>query len=398
MKNELAFSMPSMVESFAKNLDNCTGNGLYLDYVPCDSSPEKGEVSMKQIRKRVQVGTDEQGKPVYKWASGHSEQEFLQNALSLMLEAGTISAKHPEKSSEAPMFNDFARDWFENVRKPTVKNQRFLEGRGLLQNYIYPFFEGKRIDEIRPSDITKYFSQSRIQKLATSTAGNHGELLGMIFDFAIEDEIIKDTPMKNYKKHLPKRKQERKPLSVEEVQAIIKALPELRPDDHLLLSVYLFTGLRRGEALAIQRKDIDLDKMQVMVTKAVHFIHNQAEVGETKSEAGRRIVPLLDGFPVDLLEGLKPDDYILGGGKPWTESKYKRTFERIKKMVDLHNATGHVFRHTYATFALEKGIDPKTVQGLLGHETPSTTLGIYAHINKARVAEAGKQLNGMYGA
>ena len=91
------------------------------------------------------------------------------------------------------------------------------------------------------------------------------------------------------------------------------------------------------------------------------------------------------------------DAFILGVDSPWSGSKYKRAWERIKKTVDLHGATAHIFRHTYATMAIGSGEDIKTVQGILGHSTASTTMNIYAHIQQKQIAEAGRRLNGMYG-
>ena len=187
-------------------------------------------------------------------------------------------------------------------------------------------------------------------------------------------------------------------MPVEYVREIIAELPTLSNEDRLLLSLYIFAGIRRGEALAIQRKDIDTENKTITISKGLSFIDNRPVINPMpKTKAGIRTIPLLDGFPFELLEGMAEDAFILGGDSPWSESKYKRAWERIKKTVDLHGATAHIFRHTYATMAIGSGEDIKTVQGILGHSTASTTMNIYAHIQQKQIAEAGRRLNGMYG-
>lgn len=361
--------------------------------------PEQEE-GMKQLKERVKVGTDVNGKPVYKWACGHTNQELLENAARLLLEHGFMSntANRNQQESSGQYFNDYAWNWFETIRKPTTKHQRGLETRGILKNYIMPYFAGKRVNEIHHSDIAAYFAQARIQKLAMSTAGNHGETLTAIFDLALRDDLVTKNPVTGYKKYLPKRKKTREALSAEEIRDVIDQLPKLRNEDELLLSLYIFSGIRRGEALAVQKKDIDIVKKTITISKGISFKDNQPIVNAMpKTEAGIRTIPLLEGFPFELLQGMSERDYILGGDMPWTESKYKRAWERIKKTIDLHGATAHIFRHTYATMAISSGGNMKIVQGILGHSTASTTMNIYAHTQQKQIAEAGNQLNGMYG-
>lgn len=361
--------------------------------------PEQEE-GMKQLKERVKVGTDVNGRPVYKWACGHTNQELLENAARLLLENGFMSntANKNQQVSSGPYFNNYAWDWFERIRKPTTKHQRGLETSGILKNYILPFFAGKRLNAITHSDIAAYFAQAEIQKLATSTAGNHGETLTAIFEFAVRDDFISKNPVVGYKRYLPARKKTREALSIEQISTIIEELPKLQNEDRLLLSLLIFSGIRRGEALAVQKRDIDMVKKTLTISKGVSFIDNRPIVNDMpKTEAGIRTIPLLEGFPFELLEGMHERDYVLGGDMPWTESKYKRAWERIKKSIDLHGATAHIFRHTYATMAISSGGNMKTVQAILGHSTASTTMNIYAHIQQRQVAEAGRELNGMYG-
>ena len=128
----------------------------------------ESEDGMKQLKERVQIGADSNGKPLYKWATGYTRQEVLLDAARILSEHGQIEAITPQKDS--PLFNDYMRDWFERIRSKQASG-RVYEEQGRLKNYIYPFFMGKRLNDIKPGDIDAYFVQSDIQALSTSILG-----------------------------------------------------------------------------------------------------------------------------------------------------------------------------------------------------------------------------------
>ena len=88
-------------------------------------------------------------------------------------------------------------------------------------------------------------------------------------------------------------------------------------------------------------------------------------------------------------------DYIIGGDCPITEQTYKRTWERIARTIDLHGATAHIFRHTFATVAAPF-LDIKTLQSIMGHADIETTLDRYTHAQEERVQAAGELLTGRF--
>ena len=367
---------------------------MHLDNYRLDDAimPER-EDGMKQLKERVQIGIDSNGKSLYKWATGYTRQEVLLDAARILSEYGQIEALTPQK--EGPLFNDYMHEWFENIRSKQVTG-RVDEEQGLLKNYIYPFFMGKRLNEIKPGDIDAYFVQSDIQALSTSTAKKHGQFLNMLFRFAMKNGDIGKNPATEYKQLLPRRAAKREALSREDVADIAAHLHALTDEDKLFLSLLLFTGMRRGEALGLQVKHIDPLHSIVHIKQAVRFCHNAPVVKPPKTETSVRTIPIMNGFPFELISSMEPDDYVLGGPTPWTETKERRALQRIGKTIDLHGATPHVLRHTYATLAMSKGVDMKTVQGLLGHATASTTMNIYAHLCKDKILDAAAPLNGMY--
>ena len=348
---------------------------------------------MKQLKECVQIGITDNGKPVYKWATGYSRQEVLQNAARILCEHGQIEAYTPHK--EGPLFNDYMRYWYENIRSKQAPD-RIDEEKGRLKNYIYPFFEGMRLAEIKPRDIDRYFLQDELQALSTSTVDKHGQFLNMMFRFAIKNEDVDKNPAADYQPLLPKRVKNREALNQGDVEDIITHLPELRDEDNLLLSLLLFTGMRRGEALGLQVKHIDTMQRTVSIRQSLRFLSGKTFVKAPKTLSSIRTIPILNGFPYELISGKEPDDFVLGGASPWTERRFACAWRRIERTINLHGATPHVFRHTYTTFAIASGEDLKTVQGLMGHATASITMDVYAHIQQAKMLNAGEHLNDMY--
>ena len=149
----------------------------------------------------------------------------------------------------------------------------------------------------------------------------------------------------------------------------------------------LYTGLRIGELMALEWSDIDLQKGIIKISKSCHDIWKNGEyvkvIDTPKTQSSERIIPL----PKQLIAYLKDwkkqaaGNYVISGerrhGAP--VRSYQKTFERVLKHLDIPHKGFHSLRHTFATRALECGMDVKTLSELLGHKNPTITLKRYAH-------------------
>ena len=88
------------------------------------------------------------------------------------------------------------------------------------------------------------------------------------------------------------------------------------------------------------------------------------------------------------LEPQDAEDFIIGGMKPLTLCAYRRMMERIGRKIDLHGASAHVFRHSYATMLNDAGVPIKTIQGIIGHADLQTTANRYIHGREEKKQEA----------
>ena len=210
----------------------------------------------------------------------------------------------------------------------------------------------------------------------------------MIFTYAAVHDIILSNPAEQVSVPRGLKKTSRRAPTEEEIE-IVKA--NVNKPFGLFYFFILYTGCRRGEALAIQFKDIDRENKVIHITKSLYHKSTRPEIKTPKTDAGKRDVPLLDILADQLPEG-KPNDFLFGGEKPIYSTKVQRLLKAYQKETGLE-ITPHYLRHGYATILYDAGIDIKTAQGLLGHADFQMTMGTYTHISASRAQKDAKKLN-----
>ncbi len=157
--------------------------------------------------------------------------------------------------------------------------------------------------------------------------------------------------------------------------------------NYLGIVICLYTGIRLGELLALTWNDIDLKSGIMTISKTAYRIKQngkpQVVIDKPKTKNSSRLIPLSK----QLLEILKRakrisnSDFVLStrtGGIVGTRA-YQKTYERILKKLDIPYKNFHSLRHTFATRAIEMGMDVKTLSEILGHKNPVITLQRYTH-------------------
>lgn len=147
----------------------------------------------------------------------------------------------------------------------------------------------------------------------------------------------------------------------------------------------LYTGLRIGELLALTWEDIDFSSGILSVTKSCHDGWGNGGyrkiVEPPKTDSSKRLIPI----PKQLIGVLKRakrevgGTYVVGGDKLISVRSYQRTFSLLQKKLEIPHRGFHALRHTFATRAIECGVDVKTLSELLGHKNPIVTLNRYVH-------------------
>ena len=157
----------------------------------------------------------------------------------------------------------------------------------------------------------------------------------------------------------------------------------------------LYTGLRRGEAVALRWKDIDFERGIITVSRAAVYIGNRTtQIGATKTKAGHRKLPLLPILREQLGTPGAPDNYVLyNRTTPLPYTSIKRHWAQLQEDIPaMADATPHRLRHTYLLLLRRAGVDAATQQYLMGHADYDTTANIYTHIDESDVTTATAQL------
>ena len=162
------------------------------------------------------------------------------------------------------------------------------------------------------------------------------------------------------------------------------------------IDLILNTGLRMGEALALQWSDVNWKKNTINVTKNLIRVKNRTGKGpkykliiqeKPKTEKSKRVIPL-NKAALAALEDLKtapgynPNGFIIHNkdGKAVLPRTLEETLENMCAAVDIRKIGVHALRHTYATRLFEKGVDIKIISELLGHSSTEITYRIYVHV------------------
>ena len=203
----------------------------------------------------------------------------------------------------------------------------------------------------------------------------------------------------------PRASAQRKELPVwseEELHAFLDSVAEQRL--YPLWRFLAMTGCRRGEALGLTWPDLDIENGRVMIRRALVPIKGKLVETEPKTKRGRRLIAL-DGETVAVLRQQAArqlaEQQALGDG--WVDSgrvftqesgaelhpeRISALFARLVRAAALPHIPLHGLRHTYASIALAKGVNPAIVSRRLGHSTVAFTLDIYSHVLPQVDAEA----------
>jgi integrase len=207
-----------------------------------------------------------------------------------------------------------------------------------------------------------------------------------LFDSAIENDYCRRNPFRARFAQPPKAPSETHRVITAEEIALINSTPHRV---RLAALIMLYAGLRRGEVLALTKKDIDLKQGMIRVTKAVRFDGNTPVVVAPKTAAGKRNVPILSNIRPDLKNAPERILSAQKSGEMMTDTAFKRAWDSY--MTALSKAAGHPvsirphdLRHTYCTMLRDAGIDMHQAIIWMGHSDEKMILKIYDHVTESR--------------
>ena len=273
------------------------------------------------------------------------------------------------------------------------------------------FIGSRRIDDVRVSEAKNWCQDLHKKGYKRETVSIFQQLLRSAFNFAIEDELLNKNPFQfSLARILPDDSEKRQALTPEEQERYLhfaRLYGENTCYDEIV--ILLETGLRISELCGLTMADLDLDRHRLYVSKQLTRPDGIGfKIDEPKSKSGFRTIPLTPtacaAFRRVLENRRTPKVEMMVDGRSGfifltqretpkrayiIEAAMRRLEQKVleKEGVRLPHVTPHVLRHTFCTNCIEKGIDIKSAQYIMGHARSQITLDIYAHANEDSVCE-----------
>lgn len=167
-----------------------------------------------------------------------------------------------------------------------------------------------------------------------------------------------------------------------EQKKILRSLNTKKHPNQIGVLLCMCTGLRLGELLALTWEDVDFAKNIININKSLYYKNKLFIQTSPKTPSSIRVIPLPKFLKQDLLNHKKLSNsiYIISkDGKQVIPRTYQYEFEVLLKNANVKKKGFHSLRHTFATNAVECGMDIKCLADILGHANPMITLKRYTH-------------------
>lgn len=328
----------------------------------------EGENDMsKRIKREIIVNG------VKRWITSASEQEYAEKCAQMMREqAGEL----PNAKAKKHPFREYAYRWFEVFSKPNVEKVTSITYERQLRIHICPVLGEKNVEDITPLDVQTLFNQ--MGNASRETKNKVKIVLNMIFEQAIEDELLRRNPLASKSIRITgMNSKPTEPYSVEQMRYLVQHIEQVqKPQDRAYLALQALHPLRLEEVLGLKGEDVE--GLTIHVRRAVtHPDRNKPIVKETKTAVSVRDLDLVEQIKKYLPETAQ-DDYILGGKMPLSYQQVRKMCERIRRDTGFgERITPIRFRTTVLTDMYDQTKDLKQTQQAAGHANASTTMKHY---------------------
>ncbi|NLS62843.1 tyrosine-type recombinase/integrase [Lactiplantibacillus plantarum] len=264
-----------------------------------------------------------------------------------------------------------------------------------MRNHIIPLIGHFRLSQLSRMQYDYSLVQPLSKKLSQSTVANvHRQFMAAV-NAAVEENIIPRNPLDNFKF----KRDHGQALTKDDLLAFNKLLHEEDIDYRVLFLTLEYTGMRKGEALALTWSDIDFKQQCLFITKT----RGQYATNEPKTAAGNRVVTIGKTLTLQLKKyrWLQKKKALRIGNtfnseqlvftsrlnKPINPSTVNYHFRSLMEAAGIpkHKYVVHSLRHTHATLLLDAKVSPAEIAKRLGHSNSTVTLSVYSH------AVAGRQ-------
>ena len=346
----------------------------------------------------VTIGRDKMGRQKRQYFYGKTRSEVNKKMTKAINEInnGTFIDK-----SINPTVEMWLRTWLWEYKRHNVKATTFEQYETVLRVHAIPKIGSIKVADLKPEHLQRMYNEMYENNISARTI----KILNTVLHGALKQAVKNNLTFRNVTEavSLPRGKaKEMRVLTQQEQKKLMNVLKNDKMGNMYLFA--LFTGLRRGEILALRWSDIDWEQRILRVERALSRVKDYSStkkktklvIEEPKTLKSKRIIPLFD-YLIEILEsqkqiqdkdkaqsyGLYEDNDIIFAtnlGLMIDPGNFNRKFYKLIKQADIPHANPHCMRHTFTTRGLESGIDLKTMQELLGHSSITVTGDTYTHV------------------
>ena len=341
---------------------------------------------------RYTAGHDpETGKAVYKNVLGKTQAEVKEKLAKAIEKSKRVDIVRAEKYT----LGQWMEIWCEKYARIKVRPSFHATYRGYLDNHILPNIGNIPLNRLTTLDIQKFYkkllecgrvvraeSKGQPRGLSAKTVRNLHQILSSALDLAVQQRLIPSNPAAGCA--LPRaERQEIRTLTTDQLNAFFR---EAKASGVLeLYYLDLATGLRRGELLGLRWEDIDWQHRELHIRRQLARVGGKVTEAPLKTKNAYHTLPLGEdtiGILAQQKEKVGTSPWVFPGpaGGPLSPDSVLHMLHRVLERAGLPRLRFHDLRHTFATLALQNGIDVKTVSGMLGHYSAGFTLDTYAHV------------------
>lgn len=297
--------------------------------------------------------------------------------------------------------------WYELYSKPNVRPSTAEYYRRSIEQHVVPRIGDIKLNRLTSRDIQKLYrdlqENGRLREvqraknpgLSNATVRGIHMMLHNALDRAVKERLILRNPTEDC--IIPKLvKQEMKILHPEDMGAYLQAAD--KRDVLPMFYLELVSGLRKGELVALLWSDLDSESCTISVSKQAAVRNGEITVSRPKTETSvRRVSIPHEAVELLMQEHEKHPDNPYMFPSPKTGGMYYpdsivNLHKKILQDAGLEHIRFHDLRHTFATMALQNGVDVKTVSTMLGHYDAGFTLRTYTHATRQKQDEAARTM------
>ena len=318
------------------------------------------------------------------FATKREAEEWLRNFL--------ITQKADFDMKFEDFWKIYCADMETRLREHTMRTKKYI-----VELKILPYFGNKRVNDITAADIRQW--QNELIKMGYSptylkTINNQ---LSAIFNYAVRYYDLKSNPCAKAGSMGKSKAEEMDFWTGEEFRKFIDSVMNKRLS-YMAFMILYWTGMRLGELLALNPKDVDLEKRTISITKSYQRLGKKDVITPPKTSKSKRVITIPEFLAADIkdymdsLYDLQEDDRLF----PITKYYLEHEMQRGIKESGVKRIRVHDLRYSHASMLIELGFSPLEIANRLGHEKVETTLNTYAHLYPNKQTKLAERLDSEY--